>query len=451
MTMRPSQRVGIVLAWLALLPTGLAQQTQPKAGLSCAPAGRVFYASPSGGGGGISPEAPFRVKDFWSIAAPGDTLVLLDGVYRGMESMINPPPELRGLEGLPITVQALHEGAVLLDGEGTRIPILLKQNDYFVIEGLNAHDSSGSVVSLSGSSHNVIRRICAYDAADGNAVIFGVHHGVHNLLEDCAGWGIARKIFSSSQGGDWTTFRRCWGRWEGSHVVGPKMVFAFAYNAYDNRLENCIGAWTAGRMQRTYTLMGYDGRSWRGSTGGLYTGYRVDQPYGIFAVDALYGDKAAHAELLGCIAYTTTTGRPVSFAGGFFVTKVDDVLLADCLAMMARPNRPFVLATHPPRGRGLVARRLVGVGAPSSIHPDWADSDVVEYATIGELSSGRRVGASIELNRRYVDGQLTDQPLWPWPMDQRIHDAMVQAGYDDPVWVTQTIQRLAGPLLKPAQ
>ncbi len=44
---------------------------------------------------------------------------------------------------------------------------------------------------------------------------------------------------------------------------------------------------------------------------------------------------------------------------------------------------------------------------------------------------------------RYENGVLTDQPLWSWPMDQRIIEAMKLAGYD-PLDVTATVFGLAG-------
>ena len=49
------------------------------------------------------------------------------------------------------------------------------------------------------------------------------------------------------------------------------------------------------------------------------------------------------------------------------------------------------------------------------------------------------------LLRRYQDGVLTDQPLWPWPMNQRIADAMKSTGYA-PVDVTATVEKLLGPI-----
>ena len=47
-----------------------------------------------------------------------------------------------------------------------RSPVYLLQNDYFVIEGINAHNSSTSVVSINESNHNIIRRVCGFDATD---------------------------------------------------------------------------------------------------------------------------------------------------------------------------------------------------------------------------------------------------------------------------------------------
>ena len=46
---------------------------------------------------------------------------------------------------------------------------------------------------------------------------------------------------------------------------------------------------------------------------------------------------------------------------------------------------------------------------------------------------------------RYVDGVLTSTPLWPWPMDQRIYDALDDAGYT-PFYVTDKMEDLFGTI-----
>ena len=82
--------------------------------------------------------------------------------------------------------------------------------------------SDNSVVRVTRSQHNVVRRVVAWDAPDGNDAIVSVGGSQYTLFEDVAAWGIGRKVFESSQGGDFTTCRRCWGRWEGSHFCWPE-------------------------------------------------------------------------------------------------------------------------------------------------------------------------------------------------------------------------------------
>jgi len=161
-------------------------------------------------------------------------------------------------------------------------------NDWFVIEGINAHSSRRTVVSVMRSSHCVVRRVCAWDAEDGNTNIFAAHYGEHNLFEDCAGWGIARKTYSCSQQGNYTTFRRCFGVWEGCHLVGPKMTFTLFYNSHHITAENCIAAWNARLMRESHFAPGRDGKPFTafstGSAlldcGGYRLGRGVDDRFG---------------------------------------------------------------------------------------------------------------------------------------------------------------------------
>src|SRR5438093_1280808 len=71
-----------------------------------------YYASPTGGGNGLSSSSPFKISNFWSVAGPGKTLCLSNGVYVGSDSMIDPPDNLQGSSGSPITVRALNDGGV---------------------------------------------------------------------------------------------------------------------------------------------------------------------------------------------------------------------------------------------------------------------------------------------------------------------------------------------------
>ena len=127
-----------------------------------------YYASPTGTGNGLSASSPFQVSKFWPVATAGKTLCLLDGTYTGCASMILPPWGLNGASGLPITIRALNDGKVLIMGRAANRPVWLQYNDWFVIEGINACCSKTTVVDLEHSNNNVIRRVAAWDAADGN-------------------------------------------------------------------------------------------------------------------------------------------------------------------------------------------------------------------------------------------------------------------------------------------
>jgi hypothetical protein len=395
----------------------------------------TYYASPTGGGDGRSPNSPFRVTDFWKVARPGDTLVLGDGRYTGSASMLTPPQKLSGESGRPITICALHDGKVEIDGQRARRPVLLSYNSWFVLEGFNAHGAyagrdNASAVVLSRSNHCVVRRVCAWDADDSNTEIFGTHgHGDHNLFEDCAGWGVARKIYQNSQGGDYTTYRRCLAIWQGCHAVGPKMGFSMFYNSRGIVAENCIALWDGVRMKETHQAMGYDGKPFTNwSTGAkaprTYTNFGVDQPYGCFSADA--NRKIGPSQgpyLYGCLAYALKTHRLVPFAGLFFLPcKQEDGRIENCAALVEdgiMHMRPFHLAKI--RGSGLTA-----VGGKEPVFAGAAIENTLRVAG----AEGRAAWAAMfrkeppikgaHLYYRYQDGKRTDQPLWPWPMNERI-------------------------------
>jgi hypothetical protein len=390
-----------------------------------------YYASPNGSGDGLSQSSPFQIADFWSVAKPGDTLCLLDGVYRGDDSMIDPPTDLNGTDGHPITVKALNDGGVDIDGEDVRRPIYLSYNNWFVIEGVDAHSSNSTVVEVDRSSHDIIRRVTAWDAADGNYSIFGAHHGDYHLFEDCAGWGVARKTFGNSQEGNHVTFRRCWGQWQYNTHTGPKMVITLAYNSYDGLAENCIGTWNATDPNNPY----------------------LGNTYGIFAVDGYYDgwDQNANAKYLGCIAYLTSQQLCYQDPPGlFFPHGVSSFELNNCVSYVeGYSTRPYYL-----RGdcENSYARNITSIGGDDPyLGSSWEVENHLQGSSVADAYSydpsenifNATKGARVCF--RYVDGVLTDEPLWPWPMNQRIIDAMTKSGYE-PVDVTATIEDIFGPI-----
>jgi len=362
--------------------------------------------------------------------------------------MIDPPDNLSGAPGKPITIKALNDGKVTINGQGIRRPVFLDRNNYFVLEGFNAHSSSDtSVIRIARSHHNMVKRVAAWDAYDGEDGIVSVGSSEYTLFEDVAAWGIGRKVFSASQGGNFTTCRRCWGRWEGSHFSGPKMTYTLAYNNYDMTVENSIGTWSGEKMQETYTLKCPSGSTYK-RCNQVYTGYSVDQPYGIFSNDRLDGDPNARSKLLGSIAYITTSDRfPAS---RIFTIDIGDVTLQDNVAYVQPGSysnvNTFLLRTPVNGGTGSTAIRLSAIGgAGNSIASAWSPSNIFQGTTVPRPGSIFTSPIYARVCTRYRDGQHTDEPLWPWPMNQRIKDAMVQSGRK-PVDVTQTIENMLGPI-----
>jgi hypothetical protein len=82
----------------------------------------------------------------------------------------------------------------------------------------------------------------------------------------------------------------------------------------------------------------------------------------------------------------------------------------------------------------------------------FSQSNIIKAATPGVFYfSGENIfntqrGAKICY--RYENGQLTNKPLWPWPMEQRIIDAMRYAGYpeDKIINVTADIEAMFGKI-----
>jgi hypothetical protein len=388
-----------------------------------------YYASPTGGGNGLSSSSPFKISNFWAVANPGKTLCLLDGVYTGADSMINPPANLNGTATQRITVRALNDGGVRINGQGVNTPVILGNNDYFVLVGFDAHAGATEVVRLSGGAdNNIVRRVCAWDAnTNGNYTVFSMQYGSGNLLEDVCGFGIGRKIFSYYSSSGPLTVRRAWGMWNANAAFGgdggsPKAVFNGVYNARNATWENVVGTWD-GSAIGGYGVLVTDGfyqaapgtdfcvkSNYLGSIGYLKSGNTVPTligvGYGSRSVDCFeFKDVVFHAG--------TTTQYPLQadvFDGG-----------ADGVATCApNCNRKITNVTE----IGSVPSRL------NTSSNGWTATNRATGANVGSVPNIWN-GAGIQGARvchQYQNGTLTSTPLWPWPMDARIRQALTRSG-----------------------
>jgi hypothetical protein len=392
-----------------------------------------YYASPNGAGTGLSPSSPFQVAKFWGLAQ-GKTLCLLDGVYTGANSMITPPSGLNGNAAQKITIKALNDGQVRIDGQGVRTPIRLYNNDHFIIEGLNAANGSGSVISLyTGADNNTIRRVCAWNAnPDANARVWGIgggQSGSNNLLEDICGFGTGRRILGITQGGHFVTVRRGWFQWEQQNsVTGPQTVVQCCYHSTNNLFENIIST-----------------TDWTGSGSSTFNGG---------AIGFHIGGEGTNHRVLGSIFYNLSSQNTSNQSRLVFTdwgdTPHGPFLFKDIVLYTEQSKKPFELFR--PTTAGLcndcfVTNTTEIGGTASTIASTWKVSNRVDVDTVAAApnvwNSGGSNGARV--CKRYLNGILTSTPLWPWPMNQRIIDAMRAAG-KTPVDITKTMEQMFGPI-----
>jgi len=399
----------VAIAWDCAAPPASAKIRPREKSLSAARVsvqiGCTFYAAPASapagmpvgqaGNDGLSPSAPFRISDFWELAQPGDTLLLLDGYYTGRSSVINVLAEhpVNGTESHPITITALNDGAVLIDGKHEFLPLCIAGDadapkKHFVVEGIDVCNSWKAVVTLSHCEDCTVRRVCAWNAhPEKNAHIYTLDCTRRCLIEDCAGWGLGRKQLLIYGNGNQTEpsaadniVRRFWCRWEGTRYRGRHSEnISFQYRARGSLLENVIcthDAWESIDYPPEWSFLG------------------------LFCTDGSAEDGVG-ARLFGCIGYLPREANVLTpYVFLMSGTNVLDVTLTDCLSYVA-PDRTQGLADHEISGFVASARHF------DSVH--------VEHLTVVG-GAGVKIGArqpEPEPNRAVIDNALVMRTVNP--------------------------------------
>ena len=161
-------------------------------------AGRYFYVSPSGDE--LNPGtayAPWRRLDT-SIAklAPGDVLVLFDGVYtpaaHGRVDITCGTTAVSGTSSEPIRITALSERRAKIAGDGMQQTVLVETCQWWTIERLHVEGAdlagslSGGAMQISRSQNITIRRVlAAYNNRYANTHLIDVVSSMDSLVEEC--------------------------------------------------------------------------------------------------------------------------------------------------------------------------------------------------------------------------------------------------------------------------
>ncbi|MBW7886329.1 MAG: hypothetical protein H3C34_27625 [Caldilineaceae bacterium] len=393
----------------------------------------TYYVSPDGddSNSGLAESQPWGTfSRAWQDLGPGDTLVLLDGVY--YESFV---AEQDGEPGNPITIRARNDGKAIIDGEYQRTPVSLGstivRGNHFVIEGIVARNSNDSVFQVR-TQDVVLRRVSGYNAnVDANTDVFTLW-GKDILLEDCIAAGTGRKmilIFMSEN----VTVRRCftqWERWDGKGFCAAGWPAGSGVNIYNSahvRVENAIS--TGPLPDRSIAINSNHDTVY---SPGIEILGSIAMGAGMNA-DGTVRDYGPAPNECGFEFNYDWPDQRAGF-GAWGQGTIEGPVFRD---LLATNNAGLGLAIDKPYGVGVVS----GIVDHITLYGNGIDAPEVdggkgsEYRINGEAvvtnsnieGDPDQQGEGARLHTRYIDGVLTDQPLWPWPMDDR---AQAELGFD---------------------
>ena len=408
------------------------------------PGAVTYYISPSGSdqNHGTSEYAPWAsFERAWQDLYPGDTLILLDGVYYQSIS-----PHIRsGETGKPITIRAKNDGNAIIDGQNDRIPVEIQRRDFYIIEGIVARNSNYHVFWIKDADHNILRRVSGYNAnTDANAHVFTIVGAENNLVEDCIASGSGRKMILIFMANN-NTIRRCytdWRQWDGREwgscwPWGEGLeIYGGSYNTIENSIAygnvpragislmaqnpqvasgnnilgsmailsgmqdiNSIMEWADSRPQPSDYTCVQDFENWPSLRAGFRMGDNGEMRDNLFQDIFAWGNAGL--------------GLTYHQAGDILPTSNN------------RVNRATIITS------GLDNKVQFGGINTDAIQSELTDRfDAVENSQIENIfinynSDGTRnmtsmTGEGARLTHRYIDGTLTTQSLWPWPMEDRI-------------------------------
>lgn len=429
----------------------------------------------TGNGSVDSPWATF--SHAFSVMQGGDTLYIKDGVYN--QQLKNPPS---GNSASELTrILAVNEHEVTIDGEGTIADnplISIDSRQFIEIIGIRAKDANAGnsylndVLNISNSNHITIRRSGFWNAGTYmHNLPIKLGSSSYCLFEDVWAFGRGRYVLMDFDGNH-NTFRRVVVRWDSGAYSGQPNAGISIYNSHHDLIENCVAIdfnaqstqpnhsafsvyahLTAPTDNRFYgniainnkkaaesaSIVGF--RSDAGSEAGMYVdnleikdcvfwgndsgvslsniGVRVGNPV---IIDHLtigdstvgngltIGSKFPGTIFKNSIVWNNAGNGIVNYgpASNLTVSYIDighntdgDYSMANC-------------------STGCVNTDPTNDGSPASLTYLPRIEKYSTLATKGESST--YIGANIK--KRYEDGVITSQDLWPWPYEGWIREDM---------------------------
>ncbi len=214
-------------------------------------ASKIYYMAPPTQGNDTnngSLNYPFATfTKAFSVMSFGDTLIVKDGTYN--QSIA---PTLSGTAGNPITIKAENDGGVTLDGGGVQSGIFICAKQYSIVAGfISVNPGVKPAISVGAndgdftSSNNIIIRRTGGrgGAKDTNNSVWNIDRTSDSLLEDVWGFGDGRYVLNV-YGSTNVTVRRAvlrWDRWDGlSYKPDDPRFNLGVYNTHNSFFENIL-------------------------------------------------------------------------------------------------------------------------------------------------------------------------------------------------------------------
>jgi hypothetical protein len=367
-------------------------------------------------------------------------------------------------------VAATNPGGAILTG-----PLNLRGNSYLTFLGFkivgDTHAVSCKSNGVGKQTHHCTFQQVGFTATDvtlNNAATFTLSDGTNNcLVEDCWGWGGGRYVvmaYGWSGGGDpnltadYNTFRRLVLRMGPSTgTAGNPQAGLALYGASYCTLDNviCIDGMPASDSSNAgFYITGHaappDGESFNTHYGCLVLnhlghGYYNDSPGSVAdnneVYDSVFWDCAGSGIVMGggtgasdsldntVIDHCTSGahgGRGFRQYAAYLTTLTNNAFYANATNGASRSTTGTVTTVNNNGyyGNGAAARENIDVGAG-----DLTSDPGFSYITRIEAASPYKAAGSTgdigaNMVKRYVDGVLTADDLWPWPFEARIKAEM---------------------------
>jgi hypothetical protein len=436
---------GILALLITLVIIVLVTRAKRPAPYVAGPPACTHYASPTGSGTACTQTSPCTVWTFVSHSTlsttGGNVLCLNDGTYTGQ---IDIPTTFQGTPDKPIWIRALNEGRVTFNQGGSGFAIRT-QGSYGVLWGVNIINGKSANLLVRGTHWTIQRVVCGSTArvdVEDNLVLAGTY----NLVEDVAVFGVGGKQFVagvSQTGATHNVARRVFTIFNDmGDKYDPVGAGELGYGQDNVLFENVIA---------THNQLGSSPAQGQGP---MQT-FRSDNSQ---VLGSIFYVSATAVWPPNALFFASTDGGSQFAAGSYDPS--DNNRFRHLVAYIdpAHPNfsttRAFLLDYESPgwHGTGNTFQDSVGVSGLTMTcrTTDYTCTNIQTGANLAEaIGAGKSLWtdsvAGPGVCKRYINGTLTETGLWPWPMEQRLAEAMIQAG-ETPIYITQTMEQLFGSI-----